>query len=96
MKNTDINICQSCGMPLRSISDFGTYADGSVNTEYCFYCFQDGHFTDPESTLEEKMARNIAIAQKLGMSRRKAHQMAKAVIPGLSRWRRKKKATAKE
>ncbi|MBT8179223.1 MAG: zinc ribbon domain-containing protein [Eudoraea sp.] len=91
MKTTDINICQNCGIPIRSMSDFGTYADGSANTDYCFECYQDGLFTDHIITLEEKMARNIAIAQKLGMTRSKAHQMAKSKLRGLSRWHKSRK-----
>ena len=91
MKNTDINICQSCGKPIRSMSDFGTYADGSANTDYCFDCYQDGLFTDPHITLEEKMARNIAIAQRLGMSRSKAHQMAKSKLRRFARWHKPRK-----
>ena len=88
MKTTEMNVCQSCGMPIRNMSDFGTYADGSVNTDYCFHCYQDGHFTDPEVTLEEKIARNIALAQKLGVSRSKAKRLAQSTLPGLSRWRK--------
>ena len=96
MKTTDRNICQSCGMPIRSMSDFGTYADGSANTDYCFECYQEGLFTDPDITLEEKMARNIAIAQKLGMSRSKAHQMVKTKLRGLSRWHKSRKKVSSE
>ena len=38
------HFCQSCGMPL-SDEVCGTNADGSMNTEYCKYCYADGHFT---------------------------------------------------
>lgn len=33
--------CQSCGMPLTRKEDCGTNADGSVNYDYCQYCYQD-------------------------------------------------------
>lgn len=88
MKATELNVCQSCGMPIRNMADFGTYPDGSVNTDYCFHCYQDGHFTDPDATLEEKIARNITLAQRLGISREKAHRMAVSTLPGLARWRK--------
>ncbi len=38
-------ICQSCGMSMKSPGDFGTNADQSRNTEYCVHCFKDGRFT---------------------------------------------------
>lgn len=36
--------CQSCGMPLTSNEDCGHHADGSINFDYCKYCYEDGHF----------------------------------------------------
>lgn len=40
--------CQSCGMPLKNDPQGGgTNADGSKNTEYCSYCYQQGQFTHP-------------------------------------------------
>ena len=45
------NVCQSCAM-FMSPNDYGTNADGSVNTEYCKYCFTNGKFGKDE-TMEE-------------------------------------------
>ena len=43
--------CQSCGMPLTE--DFkGTNADGSLNDDYCTYCYGDGSFTN-DMTMDE-------------------------------------------
>lgn len=42
------NFCQSCGMPL-SQEHYSKNADGSVNTEYCAYCYKDGVFTSDVS-----------------------------------------------
>ena len=36
--------CQSCGMPLTDTNK-GTNSDGSLNNEYCSYCYQKGQFT---------------------------------------------------
>ena len=33
--------CQSCGMPLTREEDCGTNADGSINYDYCKYCYAD-------------------------------------------------------
>lgn len=38
------HFCQSCGMPL-SNEIKGTNADGSLNDDYCVYCYKDGEFT---------------------------------------------------
>lgn len=44
MKSTDM--CQSCGMPLKKDPQGGgTNADGSQNSKYCSYCYQQGNFT---------------------------------------------------
>ena len=45
--------CQSCGMPMsKSPHGGGTNADGSKNTDYCSYCYQNGVFT-VECTVKE-------------------------------------------
>ena len=35
-------ICQSCGMPLNNKEELGTNKDGSINDDYCKYCYKDG------------------------------------------------------
>lgn len=80
-------ICQSCGMPLAQTQDFGSNIDGSSNSDYCHYCFIDGHFTDEGITLAEKMQKNIDIAVRMGMNRALASKLALKVLPGLQRWR---------
>ena len=44
--------CQSCAMPLTSDSDCGTNADGSINHDYCRYCYQEGKFLQ-DCTMDE-------------------------------------------
>jgi hypothetical protein len=81
-------ICQSCGMPMGKPEDFGTNADGSRNEEYCRYCFENGKFIDEGITLEEKIAKNIAIAKQMGMPEDEAEKLAKDVLPNLGRWKK--------
>lgn len=50
-------LCQSCGMPMPTDELLGTNADGSLNTDYCTYCFQEGAFSQ-----ELTMTREEAIA----------------------------------
>ena len=86
MNTTKKNICQSCGMPMGKIADFGTEKDGSINAEYCHYCYQEGRFTDMGISLEEKIAKNISIATKMGMPLEEATNLAKTTLPKLKRW----------
>ncbi|MBT8307482.1 MAG: zinc ribbon domain-containing protein [Maribacter sp.] len=88
MKTSGNNTCQSCGMPMNELSDFGTDKDDSINTEYCLYCYKKGDFTDPGITLEQKLEKNITIAEKMGMPREDAIALANAIIPKLKRWNR--------
>ena len=81
-------ICQSCGMPMTKPEDFGTNADGSPNSEYCRYCFQNGEFT-AKMEMPEYIEMQIKIAvEKLGMTEDKAREMTEKTIPNLKRWKR--------
>lgn len=48
----EAKLCQSCGMPLSSAEVLGTNADGSLNEEYCTYCYQHGNFAQ-DCTMDE-------------------------------------------
>ena len=52
LENMQQTICQSCGMPLTNPEQFGTNADGSMNQDYCIYCYKDGKFIDDVSMEE--------------------------------------------
>ena len=49
-------ICQSCAMPLGKPEEFGTEANGSASQDYCCYCYQNGAFEEPDTTMEEMIA----------------------------------------
>ena len=86
MKTDSASICQSCGMPMQRSEDSGTEADGAASADYCRYCYQHGAFTDAGITLGEKIAKNVAIAVKMGIDRNSAEQLAQTTLPGLKRW----------
>ena len=46
-----IKDCQSCGMPLKY--DENPHYEGKV---YCNHCYVDGHFTQPNITMEEMVS----------------------------------------
>lgn len=81
------NICQSCGMPMYHLSDFGTNKDGTIATEYCHFCFLQGKFVDHGISLEEKIEKNIDIAHTTGMTREEATILAHETLPTLKRWK---------
>ena len=45
-------ICQSCAMPLTSEDMYSTEKDGSINKDYCKWCYKDGEFVDKVSMEE--------------------------------------------
>lgn len=66
--------CQSCGMPLRSLEDFGTGPDGLKAEDYCRFCYQSGAFVEPDITMK-------------GMLDRSEDFVRKRLILDLKRWR---------
>lgn len=58
-------ICQSCGMSLFTEDDFGKNEDGTINKEYCHYCYPNGQFSKDE-TLEEMVESCIPFSMKAG------------------------------
>ena len=69
-------------------SDFGRNADGSVNTDYCKYCYPEGSFGKDE-TMEEMIDRCVPFY--VGMEFKTADEarahLAK-LYPTLKRWRK--------
>ncbi len=79
--------CQSCGMPMENEEVFGTNANGSKNQEYCYYCFQNGEFTDSDITMEEMIDLVAGVmAKEMKMPENNAKEMAKNFIPQFKRW----------
>lgn len=85
-------ICQSCGMHLRSISDFGTNDDEAVNTDYCTYCFQKGSFSR-ECNIDEMIESNLKFldeynkAEGLSFTPEEARTELKQYLSTLKRWK---------
>ena len=85
------NFCQSCGMPLAANSELdmrGTNADGSLNDEYCSYCFKDGSFIE-ELTMEEMIDVCVSHMQTVdtGFTPEGARSMLEQFLPNLKRWK---------
>ena len=77
-------ICQCCGMPLDD-SLIGRNADGSLNEDYCKWCYADGTYTyDDMDELIEVCARHMAGE---GFSEEAARDYLKQHLPELGYWK---------
>lgn len=79
-------ICQSCSMPLTNDEQFGTNSDGTVNHDYCVYCYKDGGFVDNVS-LDEYIEMNVQYASQAGMTEEQMREHCNKVFPTLKRWK---------
>lgn len=80
--------CQSCGMPLGD-GFFGTEQNQSENQEYCKFCYQDGAFVQPETTVEAMIQMSVDnMTSEQGMDDSKARELANVYIPNLKRWKK--------
>jgi hypothetical protein len=80
--------CQSCGMPMKKDpSGGGTNADGSNNTSYCSYCYQNGSFTQPDFTAKQMQEFCIEKLREKSMLRILGWLLARN-IPNLERWKK--------
>ena len=80
-------ICQSCGMPINSIEDLGKNDDGSINEDYCKYCYQDGKFID-DVTMEEYIDMCSEYGEQAGMTNEEMKEMCTKLFPTLKRWKK--------
>lgn len=81
-----MSICQSCGMPMETEELKGKNADGSVNEEYCVYCYPNGAFNKPDETFEEMVATCVPFLIKEGMDEAAATEYLVTNLKPLKRW----------
>ena len=90
----ETKFCQSCGMPMKTAEEFGTNKDGSLNTDYCTYCFKDGHFTS-EMTMDEMITHCAQFVEEFNkgaekkVTKEQAIEQMKQYFPTLKRWQNK-------
>ncbi len=78
-------VCQCCGMPLED-SSLGRNRDGSLNEDYCRWCYADGTYTYSDmDDLIDVCAGNMAGA---GFSEQQARAYLKQKLPELDYWKR--------
>ena len=78
-------ICQCCGMPLED-SIIGRNKDGSMNEDYCKWCYADGTYTYSNmDDLIDVCAQNMANEE---FSEEQVREYMKQMLPGLDYWKR--------
>lgn len=83
--------CQSCGMPLTRKEDCGTNADGTINYDYCQYCYADGKYLQ-DFTMEEMIEHCAQFVDEVNkqmpqpMTKEEYKQMMRNYFPMLKRW----------
>lgn len=80
-----IRICQSCGMVMLSDDFLGDNEDGSINEDYCRYCFRHGKFTD-DVPMDEFIEHCLKYSEHAGMTRDEMRAYCRWQLPQLKRW----------
>lgn len=78
-------ICQCCGMPLED-EIIGRNQDGTLNEDYCKWCYADGTYT--YSDMDELINACIPHMVTEGFSEEQARTYMKEMLPRLDYWKR--------
>lgn len=78
-------ICQCCGMPLED-AIIGRNKDGTLNEDYCQWCYADGTYT--YSDMDDLIRVCIPQMVKQGFSEEQARSYMKEKLPQLDYWKR--------
>lgn len=79
-------ICQCCGMPLEDDSIIGCDRDGSLNENYCKWCYADGTYT--YSSMDELIDVCVKNMVNENISEEQARSYMKNLLPQLDYWKR--------
>ena len=78
-------VCQCCGMPLED-AILGKNRDGSLNEDYCQWCYADGTYT--YSNMDNLIEICVPQMVKEGFSEDQARTYLKQTLPQLDYWKR--------
>ena len=79
-------ICQCCGMPLEDDAILSHNRDGSLNEDYCKWCYADGTYT--YSDMDELIDVCTKHMVNQGFSEDQARAYMKKMLPKLDYWKR--------
>ena len=79
-------ICQCCGMPIDDDEIIGHNSDGTLNEDYCKWCYADGTYTYSDmDDLIDVCAKNMA---NENFTEEQARAYMKELLPKLDYWKR--------
>ena len=81
-------ICQCCGMPLED-SILGRNIDGSLNEDYCQWCYADGTFTYHD--MDEMIDICVGHMVNENFTEEQARSYMKQMLPTLNYWKQQDK-----
>lgn len=79
-------ICQCCGMPLEDDSILGHNHDGTLNEDYCKWCYADGTYT--YSNMDELIEVCVRQMANENFTEVQARTYLKELLPKLDYWKR--------
>ena len=79
-------VCQCCGMPLSEDGLIAREADGSMNEDYCKWCYADGTYT--YSSMEELIEACLPHMVREDFAEEEARAYMRQVLPTLDYWKR--------
>ena len=81
-------ICQCCGMPLEDDSSIGRNSDGTLNEDYCRWCYADGVYT--YSNMEDLIDVCVSHMASEEFPEEAARTYMKELLPQLDYWKSSK------
>lgn len=85
----EIKLCQSCGMPMNAPeAQYGTEKDGSLNPDYCSYCYGNGEFLG-SPTMEQMIQFCLPFEKEAHPDKGEEELLREmhAFFPTLKRWK---------
>lgn len=79
-------VCQCCGMPLEDDTSVSREPDGTLNEEYCKWCYNQGQFA--YSSMEELTSFLVEHMSNENWPKEQARAYFEAQLPQLGHWRK--------
>lgn len=74
-------------MPISSVDQLGKNKDGSINQDYCKYCYDNGEFIDNVS-MEKYIEMCSQFGAQAGMTNDEMKEFCTKLFPTLKRWKK--------
>ena len=79
-------VCQCCGMPLEDDASVSREPDGTLNEEYCKWCYNQGQFA--YSSMEDLTSFLVEHMSNENWPKEQARAYFEAQLPQLGHWRK--------